>query len=55
MKPDAAGWRNFLVAMFALAFAFGLAIYSGAAAQTGARWTAAIAAKLLVPQFQKFP
>ena len=43
-KPDAAGWRNFLVAMFALALAFGLAIYSGAAAQTGARWTAAIAA-----------
>jgi uncharacterized protein (DUF58 family) len=43
-KPDAAGWHNFLVAMFALALAFGLAIYSGAAAQTGARWTAAIAA-----------
>jgi uncharacterized protein (DUF58 family) len=44
LKPDAAGWRNFLVAMFALALAFGLAIYSGAAAQTGARWTAAITA-----------
>jgi uncharacterized protein (DUF58 family) len=43
-KPDSSGWRNFLVAMFALALAFGLAIYSGAAAQTGARWTAAIAA-----------
>jgi uncharacterized protein (DUF58 family) len=44
VQPDVAGWRNFLVAMFALALAFGLAIYSGAAAQTGARWTAAIAA-----------
>jgi uncharacterized protein (DUF58 family) len=44
LKPDAGGWRNFLVAMFALALAFGLAIYSGAAAQTGARWTAAITA-----------
>src|ERR1039458_9350323 len=43
-KPDAAGWHNFLVAMFALALAFGLAIYSGAAAQTRSRWTAAIAA-----------
>jgi hypothetical protein len=30
-KPDAAGWRSFLIAMFALALAFGLAIYSGAA------------------------
>jgi uncharacterized protein (DUF58 family) len=43
-KSDAAGWRNFLVAMFALALAFGLAIYSGAAAQTGARWVAGITA-----------
>jgi uncharacterized protein (DUF58 family) len=43
-KHDAAGWRNFLVAMFALALAFGLAIYSGAAAETGARWTAGITA-----------
>jgi uncharacterized protein (DUF58 family) len=41
---DASGWRNFLVAMFALALAFGLAIYSGAAAQTGARWVAGITA-----------
>ena len=30
--------------MFALALAFGLAIYSGAAAQTGARWVAGITA-----------
>jgi uncharacterized protein (DUF58 family) len=43
-KPDAAGWRSFLIAMFALALAFGLAIYSGAAAQTGARWVAGITA-----------
>jgi uncharacterized protein (DUF58 family) len=43
-KSDAAGWRNFLIAMFALALAFGLAIYSGAAAQTGARWVAGITA-----------
>jgi uncharacterized protein (DUF58 family) len=43
-KSDAAGWRSFLVAMFALALAFGLAIYSGAAAQTGARWVAGITA-----------
>lgn len=41
---DAAGWRNFIVALFALAVAFGLAIYSGAAAQTGARWVAGITA-----------
>jgi uncharacterized protein (DUF58 family) len=41
-----AGWRNFAVAMIALLFAFGLAIYSGAAAQTGAQWTAVIAAVL---------
>jgi uncharacterized protein (DUF58 family) len=41
---DAASWRNFVVAMFALALAFGLAIYSGAAAQTGARWVAGISA-----------
>jgi uncharacterized protein (DUF58 family) len=41
---DAASWRNFFVAMFALALAFGLAIYSGAAAQTGARWVAGITA-----------
>src|SRR5580700_2030326 len=39
-KPDPAGWRSFLIAMFALALAFGLAIYSGAAAHTGARWVA---------------
>src|SRR5580704_14629865 len=38
------GWRNFLVAMAALQIAFGLAIYSGAAAQTGAQWTAVVAA-----------
>ena len=43
-KHPAAGWRNFLVAMLALVVAFGLAIYSGAAAQTGAQWTAVIAA-----------
>lgn len=43
-KSDAAGWRSFLIAMFALALAFGLAIYSGAAAQTGARWVAGITA-----------
>jgi uncharacterized protein (DUF58 family) len=43
-KSDASGWRNFFVAMFALALAFGLAIYSGAAAQTGARWVAGITA-----------
>nr|HEV7953941.1 DUF58 domain-containing protein [Candidatus Acidoferrales bacterium] len=43
-KSDAAGWRGFLVAMFALALAFGLAIYSGAAAQTGARWVAGVTA-----------
>jgi uncharacterized protein (DUF58 family) len=43
-KPDPAGWRSFLIAMFALALAFGLAIYSGAAAQTGARWVAGITA-----------
>jgi uncharacterized protein (DUF58 family) len=43
-KADAAGWRSFLIAMFALALAFGLAIYSGAAAQTGARWVAGITA-----------
>ena len=41
---DPAGWRNFIIAMFALALAFGLAIYSGAAAQTGARWVAGITA-----------
>lgn len=41
---EAASWRNFFVAMFALALAFGLAIYSGAAAQTGARWVAGITA-----------
>ena len=41
---DASGWRNFIIAMFALALAFGLAIYSGAAAQTGARWVAGITA-----------
>ena len=43
-ESDAAGWRGFLIAMFALALAFGLAIYSGAAAQTGARWVAGITA-----------
>ncbi len=43
-KPDASGWRNFIIAMFALALAFGLAIYSGAAAQTGARWVAGFTA-----------
>jgi uncharacterized protein (DUF58 family) len=43
-NSDAASWRNFIVAMFALALAFGLAIYSGAAAQTGARWVAGITA-----------
>jgi uncharacterized protein (DUF58 family) len=43
-KHPAAGWRNFLVAMIALVVAFGLAIYSGAAAQTGAEWTAVVAA-----------
>jgi len=43
-SSDGASWRNFIVAMFALALAFGLAIYSGAAAQTGARWVAGITA-----------
>jgi uncharacterized protein (DUF58 family) len=43
-NSDASGWRNFIVAMVALALAFGLAIYSGAAAQTGARWVAGITA-----------
>ncbi len=43
-SSEAASWRNFIVAMFALALAFGLAIYSGAAAQTGARWVAGITA-----------
>jgi uncharacterized protein (DUF58 family) len=43
-KSDPSGWRNFIIAMLALAFAFGLAIYSGAAAQTGARWVAGITA-----------
>jgi uncharacterized protein (DUF58 family) len=45
-RSSVPGWRNFLVAMLALVFAFGLAIYSGAAAQTGAQWTAVIAAVL---------
>ena len=43
-KSDPSGWRNFIIAMFALALAFGLAIYSGAAAQTGARWVAGLTA-----------
>ena len=41
---EAASWRSFIIAMLALALAFGLAIYSGAAAQTGARWVAGVTA-----------
>ena len=37
IEKDLTGWRSFAIAMVALALAFGLAIYSGAAAQTGAR------------------
>jgi uncharacterized protein (DUF58 family) len=41
---DRGGWRAFAIAMLALAGAFGLAIYSGAASQNGALKTAAVAA-----------
>ncbi len=44
IEKDLTGWRSFAIAMVALAFAFGLAIYSSAAAETGAVWTAAISA-----------
>lgn len=43
-REDAGGWRSFAIAMGALLLAFALAVYSGAAAQTGARWAAGIAA-----------
>ena len=41
---ELAGWRSFLLAMLVLFAAFGLAMYSGAAAQSGAQWTAVTAA-----------
>jgi len=41
---DRPGWRSFGIAMFALALAFFLALYSGAAAQTGRLWLAACSA-----------
>ncbi|MBI1750219.1 MAG: DUF58 domain-containing protein [Acidobacteria bacterium] len=37
---DKPGWRNFFVAMAALAVALGLALYSSAAAETGHLWVA---------------
>jgi len=43
-EPAPSGWRNFGIAMVALAVAFGLAIYSGAASQVGALWAAGAAA-----------
>ena len=42
-KKTKSGWRNFGIAMVALAVAFALAIYSGAAAQVGAIWAASAA------------
>lgn len=44
IEKDLTGWRTFAIAMAALAFAFGLAIFSTAAAQSGAVWTAAASA-----------
>ncbi len=41
---DRPGWRNFAMAMAALALALLLAIYSGAAAQSGRLWLAACSA-----------
>ena len=41
---DRPGWRNFAVAMVALAFAMLLALYSGAAAETGRLWLAGASA-----------
>jgi uncharacterized protein (DUF58 family) len=41
---DKPGWRNFLVAMVALAVALALALYSSAAAETGHLWIAGGAA-----------
>jgi uncharacterized protein (DUF58 family) len=43
-EKSKSGWRNFGIAMVALAVAFALAIYSGAAAQVGALWAASAAA-----------
>ena len=44
IEKDLTGWRSFAIAMAALVFAFGLAIYSSAAAETGAVWTASASA-----------
>jgi len=41
---DRPGWRSFAIAMVALAFAMLLALYSGAAAETGRKWLAGTAA-----------
>ncbi len=43
-KSDASGWRNFLLRCSRWRWHLVLAIYSGAAAQTGARWVAGITA-----------
>ncbi len=41
---DHPGWRSFLIAMAALALALLLALYSGAAAESGNLWVAGAAA-----------
>jgi uncharacterized protein (DUF58 family) len=43
---ERSAWRNFAIAIAALAVALLLALYSGAAAQTGRRWLAGISALL---------
>lgn len=43
VRAERTAWRSFTVAMIALAIAFVMAVYSGAAAETASLWTAAIA------------
>ncbi len=42
IRAERVAWRSFTVAMIALAIAFVMAVYSGAAAETGSVWMAAL-------------